>query len=574
MTEQTLPPLEADRGDAGLKTRVLRELIRTPAFRELVKLNLADVDPARARQLVRTALWEDPNLSLSAAAVSPQAINYLVEALLELGKQLGNLAPKLTEAFVAETVGDIDFEKMRQALQAWAPLVLREMPGLLRAKLRAGAALAEALDQLPPDERAALRSQAARGCDGDALAAAVNAWTKAAVRLRRENPDLAVGLTPALENAVAKIDFGQLREAIVAFAEYDVELCLAALTPALRDPVVFANLAVTLPQLVNQLVKLAAGTLSKVDLPAEILASSVFGLLGDLDMRAFADLTNVVAQLLCDLGKGDATLGGDEPGLRRVLAEMIDGYLDYVDLAVVVGAVRALGTDVETVAGVLAELPRRNAEFLLAVVAVGTIIDNAVVRSMATVFENAAALPDDVLQQAGQHLGANLEARELGRMISAGARFQERFWDANPDLCFVGDVLSALDGKQLAATTGKAAGRMGRAVLADPGVQEALSAEAVGQKINGWLVAFNRAMQDKREGRSYPSRLLGEIDPVQLRLALRHLTATVTGALAENARQGRAIVSSLVGAMWSLARVKIIWIKRRLLRQDDSAARS
>jgi len=69
MTEQ----ITREGREVGLAARVLRELVRTPAFRELVKLNLAETDPERARELVRTLLWEDPNLSLSAAGVTPDA---------------------------------------------------------------------------------------------------------------------------------------------------------------------------------------------------------------------------------------------------------------------------------------------------------------------------------------------------------------------------------------------------------------------------------------------------------------------------------------------------------------------
>ena len=121
---------------AGAGTRVLREVIRTPAFMSIVKMNIASLDPESARVAVRTLLWEDPELALSLVALAPDVANYIVEAVLELGRQLDQFPAPLLDAFLDELATGID------------PDLLREVPvvyGALFEKVDAGRRLAVAL---------------------------------------------------------------------------------------------------------------------------------------------------------------------------------------------------------------------------------------------------------------------------------------------------------------------------------------------------------------------------------------------------------------------------------------------
>ena len=571
MTEHNMPP---GPDDAGLKTRVLRELIRTPAFRELVKLNLAESEPERARELVRTILWEDPNLSLSAAAVSPDKINGLIVALHELGMQLSNLTPELVDAFFAELGERFDRESLRQTSQVWAPHILRLMPDFLRAKMNAAQALAHVLDDLPAEQRIALRKSVASGIDGAAIAGAMNAWANSVKRLRAENPDLAADLSPAMKTMVAELDFGHLREAITIIVEYDAELFLAFLAPVMYDPMVLANVAVTIPPLINQAVKVAGSALSMVELPSEILASSVFGLIEDLDETAMADLANVVTQMLTNLGEGDKILGGDEPHFRGVLADKLDSFLDRLDYAAVLGATRALGTDLETVTGVFAEVPRRDTEFLLTLISAGASFGGSITRSITTVLENGADLPDEVLRAVGERLHEELRPREMATLVSAAARFYDRFRTVNPDINLLGDFLAAIDGRQIRSAAGKAAACFERAATSDKNIQAALEPENVGRQINAALIAFNSRFDRKEKRPPYFSRLLAEIDAKELRRTLGFVTGGLSTALAENREQGCAIFSSMLSAGWSLVRTRAGAVKQRLVGSPQTAGRS
>ncbi|MHB8896785.1 MAG: hypothetical protein ACYC99_16645 [Candidatus Geothermincolia bacterium] len=103
--------------------RLMREIIRTPAFLEIIKTNMVALDPEGARMAVRTVLWEDPELTLSIASTVPEVINYLVEAVVELGRQLGQFPAPLLDAFLTQLVSGIDTGAMREAPVVYGPLL-------------------------------------------------------------------------------------------------------------------------------------------------------------------------------------------------------------------------------------------------------------------------------------------------------------------------------------------------------------------------------------------------------------------------------------------------------------------
>lgn len=103
--------------------RVMREIIRTPAFLEIIKTNMTALDPEGARIAVRTILWEDPELALSLASTVPEVVNYLVEAVLELGRQLNQFPEPLLNAFIDQLVLGVDPEELRQFPAVYGPLM-------------------------------------------------------------------------------------------------------------------------------------------------------------------------------------------------------------------------------------------------------------------------------------------------------------------------------------------------------------------------------------------------------------------------------------------------------------------
>jgi hypothetical protein len=108
---------------AGARARVMREVIRTPAFLEIIQTNMAALDPEGASIAVRTLLWEDPELALSLAGATPEVINYLVEAVLELGRQLNTFPGPLLDAFIDQLSTGVNVDRMREVPVVLGPVM-------------------------------------------------------------------------------------------------------------------------------------------------------------------------------------------------------------------------------------------------------------------------------------------------------------------------------------------------------------------------------------------------------------------------------------------------------------------
>ncbi len=101
----------------GLGERLLREILDTPALKEVILLQMKDIRPEAASGLVKTLLWGDPGISMSLFGTLPQAANWLLEFLLELGRQLNGLPEPLLKDILGRIGAGIDRERARERLR-------------------------------------------------------------------------------------------------------------------------------------------------------------------------------------------------------------------------------------------------------------------------------------------------------------------------------------------------------------------------------------------------------------------------------------------------------------------------
>ncbi len=123
---------------AALKTgpvegagRVLRELLRTPRFKESVRILLRDLDPENGALLARTLMFEDPEFFLSLLSAVPALVNTAIAGLEEALFRAGAFPPEVLDQLIRALVEDIDTRGLgRVAGQALALLVkLPAAPG-------------------------------------------------------------------------------------------------------------------------------------------------------------------------------------------------------------------------------------------------------------------------------------------------------------------------------------------------------------------------------------------------------------------------------------------------------------
>lgn len=114
-----------DMVNPGLGERLLKEVIATPALKEVILLQMKGIRPEAASGLVKTLLWGDPGISMSLFGAFPDLANWLLEFLLELGRQLNGLPEPLLKDILGRIGGGIDRERLGRFPEVYGALLRR-----------------------------------------------------------------------------------------------------------------------------------------------------------------------------------------------------------------------------------------------------------------------------------------------------------------------------------------------------------------------------------------------------------------------------------------------------------------
>ncbi len=428
---------------------LVRELIRTPGFKELLLIHLRDVNPDNASELVKAAMWEDVAFTMSVLGASPKLVNWLVEALIELGAQLNNFTLDILRDFLVQLGRDMDVERLRELPRAYAPLV----------------------NELLLDDREAL----------DGLIAGIGS--------------LAEEMMQVSERAWRKIwntaDFGKIRVGITRhLEERRAELAGEA---GLLNPVAISNLLGVVPPLANFTLRVLARTLQSLNLPAEILANAIFQLLEDIDMAEMGGLVNALAGFVTALHRGNLVLGRDEPRFKEVLGRVSRDLVDNVDGEAFKGMLVALKEDGQVIGSVLADYVYATPESTVQLARAMYLGVGAALRATAEMCRRFSELPEEAVGAIIDAYEETVDMREVGRIINCGAAYMNKVYEARPGEMgrHLGKLLASLDNEELAAMAKAAFLETKKFVLADPAIGAALEPEAVGAMINRGLAAFN-----------------------------------------------------------------------------------
>ncbi len=120
---------------------ILKEILRTPLFKDILRDYLNNIDPKGGPVFVKTLVWEDPEVILSVMGALPAIINWVIGAISELAKQVGPaFPPQLLKSFIVNIGDDIDTDTLKDGLSAYGTLVkgvLDESPELGSALINA-----------------------------------------------------------------------------------------------------------------------------------------------------------------------------------------------------------------------------------------------------------------------------------------------------------------------------------------------------------------------------------------------------------------------------------------------------
>lgn len=436
----------------------------------------------------------------------------------------------------------------------------------LNSKVQKLMVLCLAVEALPEKLRNETIRSAASSLDGKSMGAAINAFSQSVTRSLKENPDLMDLTRPAVLDAVEATDFGKLREAVTTLAEMDSQVAMMFLEPVIENPVNLANTVAALPPIANSYIKVLSFALSKVKMPGEILASTLFNLIGAIDKNEISKAINAASKLINDLHRGNYTLGGREPRFRVVFAQAVQELLETLDVQEVGKASVALAEDAEVMVGVLSELFSRDPDLLMKVVQTKVSVSNVLLRSISKTLSDFEKMPDETMAKIGDSISSDLNKAELGEIIKLVIVLFNKFMDQNPDFCILDGVVPAVEGDQLALAMSRAAKMMTKAVYDDPDVKKALEPEQVGEKINTYVKSFNRYMETGSASKqSYLSRLAASIDSAELEKAMKSVVTTITKGLFSSVGTGMAIVRPIISAGWATFTFVLKSAKRKLI---------
>jgi hypothetical protein len=511
--------------------RVLREVLKTPAFREIIKNHFDAADPAAARELVRAAMFADPNFSLSVLAESPKRINFLVEGLVELGKQLANLPPKMADEFVANIADDLDAERFSELPRIWLPLLIHMVVSNPKA-LKKCFSIETNL---------------------------VNAWAKAVPAAFADNPDMPDTVGAALATATDDIDFGEVREAVEAITASFTIAFKPPLEKAVQNPIVLANLVGMLPPLLNMEIELLGHALTNIEMPPEIVASAMFNTISALDAEGLGRALSATATLINQIHHGNYMLGGGEPRFQAVLTEFTDRLLSTLDPAEAAKATVALAEDAETLSRVFADAIRTRPE--LAVIAAQTLVGakTALLSAAAELIEEFSDLPEETVSQIVQSFKDPSTQQAAGRVVTAMAGLVGRLDKNDPELIaeLLSGTFSGADTAPFRDALVSAGTKLAQDSTKDP--------KALGAKINGALERFNQNVESRNKDGGYLRSVAGELDKKQLEQALKNGVDIALEALFVTADTGAAFLKAAAYGCWKMTVRAFGALKKKLV---------
>jgi hypothetical protein len=107
-----------------VKSNVVKEILATPFVKDLIRANLKSVANESDQSLVRTLLWEDPEVSLAVLSTLPHLVNRCTGALSEAGREIDEkFSPELLKSYLAAMGNDINTDNITTCAGVWGRII-------------------------------------------------------------------------------------------------------------------------------------------------------------------------------------------------------------------------------------------------------------------------------------------------------------------------------------------------------------------------------------------------------------------------------------------------------------------
>ncbi|HEY9159506.1 MAG TPA: hypothetical protein VIS94_00265 [Desulfomonilia bacterium] len=102
---------------------IIKELIKSPFIKGMIRRRLKEITPEEARSLVRTILWQDIEVVFGVMGALPSCINAAAAAMGTLAHELkAKVSPEMSKGFAMSIIQDIDTAIIKDSTHALAEL--------------------------------------------------------------------------------------------------------------------------------------------------------------------------------------------------------------------------------------------------------------------------------------------------------------------------------------------------------------------------------------------------------------------------------------------------------------------
>ncbi len=561
MEEKKSKAEETGETDAG--PRIMRQLLKTPMFKDLATLAIHDWAPETPRELAKTLIWEDSAFSFGLLRGLPRKINFLIVFLDELGMQLQNIPPDLLHQFITEMAVNIDKEAIKALPGAYTPVLdaliwedperrrhiregaveslnalMRMLAGFLSAaNMRLDGTGESSMEDLYPDPQAL----------GELITFLFRWMGTAAgkdeetIRARREKK------IRILQETMQATDFGVIRDALTRRAETFYPVTKSIIGTMVTDPIIFANLLNILPPLLNNLLKGISHGVAEIDFPPEILASAIFNFMDSLEAEEIGKLINGLCRFICHVHEGSLVLGGDEPRFRPVFQNLMERVIIGIDETMAADALLALFEDVEVIIPVVADVILERPELLQKGAPVLISGFNALMRGFSYLVTKLNRLPQESYQQLNLEWMEKADFKEAGVLITALVRLLNQVLSPHPDLIekTLSSVYRAVDKKEL-GTLIQTLVTQGISFFKNESLWELLPPDEAGKMFNSMLMAYNHNLgMFTEKSRESLSIFMAQIDQHEVSNAILNTSNRISDALSANPQLAQSVMKSI-----------------------------
>jgi hypothetical protein len=106
------------------KSSVIKEILVTPFVKDIIRSSLKSAACEKDPPLVRTLLWEDPEVSLAVLSTLPHLANRCAGSIAEVGREIDEkFSPHLLKSYLTAMGEDIDMNRITACAEIWGKII-------------------------------------------------------------------------------------------------------------------------------------------------------------------------------------------------------------------------------------------------------------------------------------------------------------------------------------------------------------------------------------------------------------------------------------------------------------------